>query len=191
MKKLLGIVVLGLLLSGNAYTKDYTGTGEIKLSDQVIRNFQHYIQIKKVNKKRADPGIFMITLDGSESYYYYCSHNLSGGCLNNMGYKEMKRCKDAHKQECALFAKRRVVVWKNGINDGKKKSRFNSKMTNSEIKAKLTELGFYGNAQVKKTTNNISDSDNLTEKLKALNELYKSGALTKEEFTKAKNKLLN
>jgi len=36
-----------------------------------------------------------------------------------------------------------------------------------------------------------TDSGDLTEQLKALNELYKSGALTKEEFTKAKNKILN
>ena len=47
------------------------------------------------------------------------------------------------------------------------------------------------NTKVQKTTNNISDSGDLAEQLKALNELYKSGALTKEEFTKAKNKLLN
>jgi len=36
-----------------------------------------------------------------------------------------------------------------------------------------------------------TDSGDLTEQLKALNELYKSGALTKEEFEKAKKKLLN
>ena len=35
------------------------------------------------------------------------------------------------------------------------------------------------------------DSGDFTEKLKTLNELYKSGALTKSEFTKAKKKLLN
>ena len=34
-------------------------------------------------------------------------------------------------------------------------------------------------------------SSNLTKELKELNELYKSGALTKEEYTKAKKKLLN
>ena len=33
--------------------------------------------------------------------------------------------------------------------------------------------------------------DPIVDQLKKLNELYKSGALTKEEFTKAKNKLLN
>ena len=37
----------------------------------------------------------------------------------------------------------------------------------------------------------VIDNGNLTEQLKALNELYKTGALTKEEFTKAKKKLLN
>ena len=47
------------------------------------------------------------------------------------------------------------------------------------------------NTQVQKTTSNISDSGDLTEQLKALNELYKSGALTEEEFKKAKKKLLN
>ena len=34
-------------------------------------------------------------------------------------------------------------------------------------------------------------NDPVVDQLKQLNELYKSGALTKEEFTKAKNKLLN
>ena len=37
-------------------------------------------------------------------------------------------------------------------------------------------------------TDNSSD---LTKQLEALGELYKSGVLTKEEFTKAKKKLLN
>mgnify|MGYP000022721509 FL=1 len=39
--------------------------------------------------------------------------------------------------------------------------------------------------------NEVYDNANLTEQLNSLNELYKSGALTKEEFTKAKEKLLN
>tara|TARA_B100000787_G_C16148327_1_gene275354 strand:+ start:49 stop:1101 length:1053 start_codon:yes stop_codon:yes gene_type:complete len=37
----------------------------------------------------------------------------------------------------------------------------------------------------------IDDSDGLTKQLKDLNELYKSGVLTKEEFKKAKKKILN
>ena len=64
-------------------------------------------------------------------------------------------------------------------------SKFNSKFD------KMIKPIFSTNTQVQKTTNNISGSSDLTEKLKTLNELYKSGALTKEEFTKAKKKLLN
>ena len=64
-------------------------------------------------------------------------------------------------------------------------SKFNSKFD------KMIKPIFSTNTQVKKTTSNISVSSDFTEQLKALNELYKSGALTKEEFTKAKKKLLN
>ena len=39
--------------------------------------------------------------------------------------------------------------------------------------------------------NNIENSKNLTEELNKLNELLKSGALTQEEFEKAKKKILD
>ena len=41
------------------------------------------------------------------------------------------------------------------------------------------------------TNNNADNSENLTEKLNKLNELLKSGALTQEEFEKAKKKILD
>ena len=48
------------------------------------------------------------------------------------------------------------------------------------------------NLYVKSNPNiDASNSSDLAEQLKTLNELYKSGALTKEEFAKAKKKLLN
>jgi len=47
------------------------------------------------------------------------------------------------------------------------------------------------NIQAQKSISNMPDSGDLTEQLKTLTELYKSGALTKEEFTKAKKKLLH
>ena len=39
--------------------------------------------------------------------------------------------------------------------------------------------------------NNVDNSKNLTEELNKLNELLKSGALTQEEFEKAKKKILD
>ena len=199
MKKIIGIVVLGLLLSGNAYSKSYTGEGEVKLSNQVISNFQNYIKLKKIKGKKADPGIFMITLDGSNSYYYYyCGHNLGGGCMNNAGHAEVTACKKYTKKECKIFARKRRVIWKNGINDGKGKSQFSSKMSNSEMKDKLASLGFIGDAissttnkKKAKITKKKSEDKDVVAKLKDLKKLLDDGVISKEEFEKAKKKILN
>ncbi len=44
----------------------------------------------------------------------------------------------------------------------------------------------------KRNTDSLNtNSNNFIEELKQLNNLYKQGVLTKEEFTKAKNKILN
>jgi len=198
MKKLLGIIVLGLLFGGNAYSKSYTGEGEVKLSNQVISNFQNYIKLKKVEGIRADPGIFMITLDGSKSYYYYCGHNLEGGCMNNAGHAEVTACKKYTKKECKIFARKRRVIWKNGINDGKSKSQFKSKMSYSEMKDKLASLGFIGDAissttnkKKAKITKKKSEDKDVVAKLKDLKKLLDDGVISKEEFKKAKKKILD
>ena len=39
--------------------------------------------------------------------------------------------------------------------------------------------------------NNLNDTKNLTSELNSLNELFKKGALTQEEFEKAKKKILD
>ena len=64
-------------------------------------------------------------------------------------------------------------------------SKFNSKFD------KMIKPTFSTNVQTQKTKSSLSNDGDLTEQLKALGELYKSGVLTKEEFTKAKKKLLN
>ena len=64
-------------------------------------------------------------------------------------------------------------------------SKFNSKFD------KMIKPTFSTKEQIQKTKSTLSADSNLTEQLKTLSELYKSGALTKEEFTKAKKKLLN
>ncbi len=59
---------------------------------------------------------------------------------------------------------------------------FGAKSTNnSDLKINTNE----------ETENSLNDNKNLTSELEKLNELLKSGALTQEEFEKAKKKILD
>ena len=113
---------------------------------------------------------------------------------------EKKRCKKKSGQECFEFANGYKIVWQNGIN---KKRRLKKKeiMAGKTLQI-LQELGFYdgGSTKTKKIKKNKVEkkkepkkkkSDDIVQQLKDLNELYESGVLTKEEFEKAKKKLLN
>ena len=136
-----------------------------------------------------------MTLDGAGTYYWFCP---VANCVPGNSRVEIKICEQYHNgKECKIFARRRTVKWKNGINKGNKESRFSSKWSDAEIRAKLTELGFLGEttstttkAEKKKETKKKTNED-IVQKLKDLKKLYDSGALTKEEYTKAKEKLLN
>ncbi len=197
MKKLLVIAVLGLLLSTNAFAAKKWGNGELKLSPFVTGKFIEYI---KGNQSKA-PYLFSVSIDGRQYQYYYC-----GAGLNNCrGGDEriLEQCEKYSKGvKCFLFARNRTIKWNNGINPGKgKASIINSKWSDSEIEAKLKELGFLGGEtkkiekkETKKKENKVKDTDannDVIQQLKDLNEMYKSGALTKEEFEKAKKKILN
>ena len=75
IKKLLGIVVLGFLLSGNAYA-DFNGYGEVKLNQYNVNQFEKYlsdgIHDKDGGLNISGTGlVFAITLDGADSGYYY------------------------------------------------------------------------------------------------------------------------
>ena len=76
------------------------------------------------------------------------------------------------------------LIVKNNLNQ-KIFAELNKKPTQTQIAKK--ELTIKPKEEVKQT----DDGNNITQQLKDLNEMYKSGALTKEEFTKAKKKLLN
>ena len=187
MKKLFTIVVLSLLWCNFSLADKYTGQGEIKLSDHVILYF-----IKYLRGTTNTPGTFYITEDGRDLLYWTCPY---GQCQPPHKSYETKTCTAEYDKPCKLFAQRRTVKWKNGINPGKgKASKFSSKMSDSEVYAKLTELGFYGtttstsqSVETKKKT--VSKSE-LTKELKELKKLLDEGIITQEEFEQGKKKLL-
>ena len=198
MKKIFGIIFLSFFLTESVFSAPQDGKGELKLSNNVANQFINYIRggvgfgAKSSNNK---PMTFYVTLDGSGSYFWYCPY---GSCQSGNPKEEMKLCEQAYGMECKRFARKKQVRWKNGINPVKgSASKFHEKMTDSEMLAKLTELGFYGNTSSSNSTTTDTSSkkktneNDVVEKIKELNDLYKSGALTKEEFTKLKKELLN
>ena len=179
--------MLNLFFISSSADAGVIGRGELKLSGTAVKSFIEYIQLNK-----GKPRLFLVPIDGSSAFWWYCPHE-HGTCVPGGAAQEIRKCEKYHKKDCAVFAKRRTIKWSNGINKGGKESRFRSKMSESEIKAKLANLGFYGGtiSTTTKSKKKKSSDDNISQQLNDLNELYKSGALTKEEFKKAKKKLLN
>jgi hypothetical protein len=110
--------------------------------------------------------------------------------------EERAKCERHHGQSCSRFAKGRYVSWNNGINPKGKAAKFSSKMSESEVRAKLTKLGFYDNDSIitsntDETNTETSSNKSLTDQLSDLSKLFEDGLITEEEFTKAKKKLLN
>ena len=69
MKKILGIVILALLLSGNSYAgKKDVGKGELIFQDWLVDYFYEYIK----GKGFKYPGTFVVAVDGSYAVYWYC-----------------------------------------------------------------------------------------------------------------------
>jgi hypothetical protein len=144
MKKILGVVVLGLLLSTSAFSASKAGKGELTLTENTVNTFIQYIK----GKGRKNPAWFYVTLDGTNYMYWFCA---SGNCA--MRSDASSNCEIRTGQECKLFATRRTIKWKNDINPGKgKASTIKSKWSEAEIRAKLTELGFLGDSSYTPTT---------------------------------------
>ena len=198
---------MSLMFCTVAHTKD--GYGDIKLNEPTFQHFIDYIMGDKRNKKytigmdKGKPIIFAVSPSGKYSASFYCPANYFkkyGGCgptAPNIGPIQRDCQKYAQKngstERCYIFAKGYKIVW-NSINHKLPKNA-----TPEVIEQTLKELGFYGQQASKKIekkvekkeTKDTSSSSNLTGELKELHELYKEGVLTKEEFEKAKKKLLN
>jgi hypothetical protein len=184
MKKFLGILVLGLMLVSSPVNSGQIGSGEITLSQGPVNAWMEYI---KGGLNQKNPDVFLITTDGKNSFYYYCNY---AQCAPGNNFLDIQACERRFKgKECKIFARRRTIKWRNSINKGNKKSKFNSKMSDAEVIAKLTELGFLEGTASASTFD--SANPDLVEKLKGLKKLYDAGALSKEDYERAKKKVLN
>ena len=103
MKKILSILVVSLLLSGNAYASKI-GNGSIQFSDEVTKNFIKFL--------RNEYGIsFVVTPDGSYSTYGICGVERCKGGMTTV----LKWCKRDTGQKCYVFAQRKkqqkIIRW--------------------------------------------------------------------------------
>ena len=163
-------VILLLLVSFKSFAAS-DGKGEIQLSEQSVNSFINYITGKTSKKGKSlsslpygtsnfnKPMSFWVTIDGSTSFWWYCNHSV---CMDN-SVEEKKVCERQNGQSCSRFASGRYVRWVNGINPKGKLAKFSSKMTSSEVRTKLTKLGFYKN-------NNSSSNTTATPKITKKNE---------------------
>ena len=184
----------------------FQGIGDLKLGEPDVKWFLKYLSPPAGHA----PMVFLVIEEDGKaiwSTYWYCPF---GNCQTLSKKTASKKCViDAEKYykrtitaDCKIFAKRRTVVWKNDTNPGRgKASKFNSKWSETEIRAKLTELGFLGNStssnntkKKKKITKKSDDPNNLSDdkikRLKELKKLLDEGILTQEEFNSEKKKIL-
>ena len=106
MKKLLGIVVLGLLLSVNAYAAN-EGSGPIEFPPKFEKRFKDYLG--HVANKKQYKFAFAFHPDGANDW-----QAIEGGSssLKVAEKKAIKACnKKAKKKGCKIFARGEKIVW--------------------------------------------------------------------------------
>ena len=221
MKKIFSTVILLLFFSIKSFAAP-DGRGQIQLSEDVVKSFIDYLVGDTGTQKSVfnKPSTFWITIDGSRSYWWYKPQGGGSNKARTQTYSDLfqaneaitqgdgvgpatskptierDKCERHHGQSCSRFAKGRYVSWNNGINPKGKAATFSSKMSESEVRAKLIKLGFYDKDSIitsntDETNTETSSNKSLTDQLSDLSKLFEDGLITEEEFTKAKKKLLN
>ena len=169
--KLILSLILSLLLFNPSYAK--WGKGPLKLSKNTMEFVLMYMYgagNKKYSgnaKRKNDPDMMAISIDGKHSMYYYCPAEFrSTGCLQE-GLQRLTilGCeKESNGTPCFLFAKKRRIVWKNG---GSKLRIKKKDLKNPNLVAKkIQDAGFYDGdiyklAGIDTNTGQVDEENNL------------------------------
>ncbi len=217
---LFAFIFIFLVLPETTFAKVW-GRGEVKLDKPTMEHLMMYMygagNTKYHGKRKNKPDLFVLSEDGKWSSYYYCPMEYQCDDSISIQATAIKKCeKRSIGKKCYVFALKRRIVWKNGG----PKLRIKKKDLKSPYKvAKLIQdAGFYDgditelagidatSGQIdneikitgQKKTNNTSEDNNtsntdtdIVKQLENLKQLYQDGSLTKEEFDKAKKKLLS
>ena len=144
------------------------------------------------SKKLTYPKIML------ESYHTYFSRMVGGKWYQIVHFIHPKllnapksnffteETSEYHKHNISQFSEHKKTMKKWTSISSKFHIKFQDEMAKSKNRHKLSLDKYLINTGVEAKSN-----DSVIEQIKQINELYKSGAITKEEFKKAKEKLLN
>ena len=204
---LLFYLIIILLFSSNSYAYK-KGKGQLSISENTADVLEYYFsggtkgKWAEPDKANWDPWLIAVSVDGHYYYLIRQPKRFQAEQADSRNYSSLaiKKCKemakeDGYPQECFLFAKKRKIVWDNG-SDKKRRSISRSDIKNGKTIAILKELNFYNGITSqksnKKESNNESASNNeIVNQLEALKKLFDDGVISKDEFEKAKKKILN
>ena len=200
MRKLLAIIILSMLWCNTSFTASLYGSGDLKISKNMFDRIYKYlgsgVKNKKGGAKQSGRGTyFAISLSGKSSGAGYCPWSqCQDQPIETKSFCERNAKKQFNqKEKCKLMFKGNTLKW-NGS-----RVRLSQK---DDIEASLARVGITVigsnnvnlNKEIKKpyiSKKKTINSTDVASQLEQLNKLYKSGALTKDEFGKAKKKLLN
>jgi len=212
-----GVIYHTSAYSISSYAK-HTGHGELKMPKYTFDILEFYFSTGKYGEIYNNPqydwqkklkrefnwrGSFIIlSRNGKGLHWYYEHTNRSLDMSTNYLGDARNKCTKQGYGECYVFAIKDKIVWQNGINPEKGTRIKKKEARNGMVSIKLKELGFYdgGTKKTKKIEKKKVEkkkepkkkmNDDLVQQLKDLKELYDTGVITEEEFTKAKKKLLN
>ena len=187
------ILIFFFIIVNNSYSYAGYGSGDLNISGNALNWFIQYVQNPGGKKNPGgSPMKFSVSSDGKYAWYYYCKARNTHRCAPIVDTELNKKCeKQSFGSECQIFAVGRSIKWRNGIAENKK-LKFKSSDSRQEIIAKLSDLNFIKKEEKKtKPDKKIKSSKkDLSTQLIEITELYKSGALSEEDYLKAKNKLL-
>ena len=151
MKRLLGIIVLSLLLSTNAFSK--YGKGNVTLSKKAMEIFLDYLYggAKNLNAstggstnnkgQKTKPLLFTLSETGDSYLYNYCSFST---CREPNKYEAILGCqKYSNGTPCFTFASKKKIVWKNDLNPKGLKLRKELKHGRNHVAQLIKDAGYY------------------------------------------------
>ena len=212
MKLLFKLILIILLICNKSFAK--AGKGELKLDKYTLETFLIYLFAEQPDKNignnvKAKPLVFSVDENGWSHSYYYCNYDR----CNETGAESQARLKcekNSNFVRCWTFARKKRLVWKNSINTKNLNLSTYIKQGKLYVAKILQDKGFYDGdiyelEGIKDTietneiiNNNQTDTSStdinkksIADQIRDLKDLYDSGVLTKEEFEKAKKKILN